>query len=51
MWQVHMTTPCPPCNEGPSKCKIAIQSILFENAEKIPDGVYKELMDALLIKD
>ena len=36
---------------GPSKCKIAMQNILFENAEKIPDGVYKELMDALLIKD
>ena len=42
---------CAPCNEGPSNCKIAIQNILFENAEKIPDGIYKELMDALLIKD
>jgi len=40
-----------PREVGPSKCKIAMQNILFDNAEKIPDGVYKELMDALLIKD
>ena len=51
IWQARPATPCPPCNEGPSNCKIAIQNILFENAEKIPDGIYKELMDALLIKD
>jgi hypothetical protein len=28
-----------------------IQEILFENAVKIPDGLYKELMDALVIRD
>lgn len=27
-----------------------IQEILFENAQKIPDGLYKELMDALVIR-
>ena len=26
-----------------------IQEILFENSEKIPEGLYKELMDALVI--
>lgn len=34
-----------------SRCKREIQNIVFENADKIPDGVYKQLMDALLIKD
>ena len=28
-----------------------VQEILFENAQKIPDGLYKELMDALVIRD
>lgn len=27
-----------------------VQEILFENAEKIPDGLYKELMDALVLR-
>ena len=27
-----------------------IQDILFENSEKIPEGLYKELMDALVIR-
>jgi len=36
---------------GPGRCKMTIQSILFDNAQDIPDGVYKQLMDALLIKD
>jgi len=27
-----------------------IQEILFENSEKIPEGLYKELMDALVIR-
>ena len=27
-----------------------IQEILFENSQDIPDGLYKELMDALIIK-
>jgi hypothetical protein len=26
-----------------------IQEIIFDNAEKLPDGLYKELMDALVI--
>jgi len=28
-------------------CKV--QEVLFENSEKIPEGLYKELMDALVI--
>lgn len=28
-----------------------IQEILFENSEKMPEGLYKELMDALVIRD
>ncbi len=28
-----------------------VQEILFENAQKIPEGLYKELMDALVIRD
>ena len=27
-----------------------IQEIIFDNAEKLPDGLYKELMDALVIR-
>lgn len=27
-----------------------IQEILFENSDKIPEGLYKELMDALVIR-
>ena len=34
-----------------SRCKQEIQEILFENAEQIPNGLYKKLMDALLIQD
>jgi hypothetical protein len=30
---------------------IKIQEILFDNSQDIPDGLYKELMDALIIKD
>jgi hypothetical protein len=43
---------CFPCTQDSvSRCKREIQNIVFENADKIPDGVYKQLMDALLIKD
>ena len=43
---------CFPCTQDSvSLCKREIQNIVFENADKIPDGVYKQLMDALLIKD
>ena len=37
--------------EGPSRLASAVQEIVFENAEKIPDGIYKQLMDALMIRD
>ena len=54
---VFMMRPSPPvlkrdCEDcSISRCKREIQNIVFENADKIPDGVYKQLMDALLIKD
>jgi hypothetical protein len=38
-------------DEGPSRLARAVQEIVFENAEKIPDGIYKQLMDALMIRD
>ena len=28
----------------------AVQEILFENSEKLPEGLYKQLMDALVIR-
>lgn len=28
-----------------------VQEILFERAEELNDGLYKELMDALVLKD
>ena len=37
--------------DGPSVCQVKIQEILFENAQQIPDGLYKELMDALMIRN
>jgi len=39
----------PPRNV-PTVREVKIQEILFENAQKIPDGLYKELMDALVIR-
>ena len=35
---------------GPTKSQIKIQELLFDNSEKIPEGLYKDLMDALVIK-
>lgn len=32
------------------KSLVKIQELLFENSQDIPDGLYKELMDALIIK-
>ena len=32
------------------KSLMKIQEILFDNSQDIPDGLYKELMDALIIK-
>jgi hypothetical protein len=45
------TTVCEPCPRGPSRCKTVVATILFDNTDKIPEGLYKQLMDALLIKD
>jgi len=36
---------------GPSRLAATVQEIVFENSDKIPDGIYKQLMDALMIKD
>ena len=36
---------------GPTVRERKIQEILFENSEMIPNGLYKELMDALVIRD
>lgn len=36
---------------GPSRLAATVQEIVFENADKIPDGIYKQLMDALMIRD
>ena len=38
-------------SNGPSRLAATVQEIVFENGDKIPDGIYKQLMDALMIKD
>jgi hypothetical protein len=44
-----------PINRVPAKkipkSLVKIQEILFDNSQDIPDGLYKDLMDALIIKD
>jgi len=35
---------------APTVRERAVQDILFENSEKIPEGLYKQLMDALVIR-
>jgi len=35
---------------GPTKSQIKLQEIIFDNSDKIPEGLYKELMDALVLK-
>jgi hypothetical protein len=48
-------TPPPPSTANnqrrkkPTNSEIKIQEILFEHCTEIPDGVYKQLMDALVI--
>lgn len=37
--------------QGPSRLAVAMQEIIFENADKIPDGIYKQMMDVLMIRD
>lgn len=42
----------PPTNQRrkkPTPSEVKIQEILFENCTEIPDGIYKQLMDALVI--
>jgi hypothetical protein len=42
----------PPTNQRrkkPTPSEVKIQEILFENCQEIPDGIYKQLMDALVI--
>ena len=39
-----------PSASGPTKSQIKIQELLFDNSEKMPEGLYKDLMDALVIK-
>ena len=43
--------PQQPPRNVPTVCEQKIQEILFDNAQKIPDGLYKELMDALVIRN
>jgi hypothetical protein len=35
---------------GPTVREVKIQEILFDHCQEIPDGLYKELMDALVIR-
>jgi len=42
--------PSRPPSSSPTVREQKIQEILFDNAQKIPDGLYKELMDALVIR-
>jgi len=44
-------TPLQPPRNVPTVRERKVQEILFDNAQKIPDGLYKELMDALVIQD
>jgi len=34
----------------PTVREVKIQEILFDHCQEIPDGLYKELMDALVIR-
>jgi hypothetical protein len=36
---------------GPTVREVKIQEILFDHCQEIPEGLYKELMDALVIRD
>ena len=38
------------CPSGPTKSQIKLQEIIFDNSDKMPEGLYKELMDALVLK-
>jgi len=43
------SVPLPP-RTGPTVREVKIQEILFDHCQEIPDGLYKELMDALVIR-
>ena len=47
---LHRTGP-PVIAPGPTVRERKIQEILFDNAEMLPNGLYKELMDALVITE
>jgi hypothetical protein len=40
----------PPPRTGPTVREVKIQEILFDHCQEIPDGLYKELMDALVLR-
>lgn len=40
----------PPPRTGPTVREVKVQEILFEHCQEIPEGLYKELMDALVIR-
>ena len=42
--------PPPPIAPGPTVREVKIQEILFDHCQEIPEGLYKELMDALVIR-
>jgi hypothetical protein len=41
----------PATRTGPTIREQKVQEILFDRCQEIPDGLYKELMDALVIRD
>ena len=44
-------SPLPPePNSGPTVREVKIQEILFDRCQEIPDGLYKDLMDALVLR-
>lgn len=40
----------PPPRTGPTVREVKVQEILFDRCQEIPEGLYKELMDALVIR-
>ena len=40
-----------PVRSGPTVREQKVQEILFEHCQEIPEGIYKELMDALVLRD
>ena len=44
------TTSSLPVPSGPTIREQKVQEILFEHCREIPEGLYKELMDALVLR-